>query len=83
MFFNLEKKILPYNAFLNILIAERGVGKTYSASKFVSKDFIKNKNEFVYIRRYKTELKKAVPKFFKPLSDNNEFPDYKLRNSRI
>ena len=34
-------RILSYNAFLNFLIGERGVGKTYGAIKFVTKEFLK------------------------------------------
>lgn len=79
MYYDLTK-ILSYNAFLNFLIGERGVGKTYSTSKFVTKQFIKKGEQFAYIRRYKTELKKAVPKFFDSLVKNNEFPDHKLYN---
>ena len=71
-------KILTYNAFLNILIGERGVGKTYGASKLVVKQALKNGYEFAYIRRYKTELKKSVPKFFKALIENEEFKDHTL-----
>ena len=71
-------KILSYNAFINFLVGERGVGKTYGASKFVTKSFINKDEEFVYIRRYKTELSKSVPEFFKPLINNNEFPNHEL-----
>ena len=71
-------KILTYNAFINFLIGERGVGKTYGASKFVTKQFINKGEEFVYIRRYKSELAKAVPEFFKALITNDEFPNHKL-----
>ena len=77
MYYDLSK-ILSYNAFLNFLIGERGVGKTYSSSKFVTKQFINKGYEFAYIRRYKTELKKAVPKFFEPLVNNNEFEGHSL-----
>lgn len=80
MYFDLNK-VLSYNAFMNIIIGERGTGKTYSCSKFVTNDFIKHQNEFVYIRRYKTELKKAIPNFFKPLITNNEFQHNSLKNS--
>ena len=79
MYYDLTK-ILSYNAFLNFLIGERGVGKTYSTSKFVTKQFIKKGEQFAYIRRYRTELKKAVPKFFDAITKNNEFPDHKLYN---
>ena len=71
-------KILSYNAFINFLIGERGVGKTYGASKFVTSRFINKGEEFVYIRRYKSELQKAVPEFFKALINNEEFKDHKL-----
>ena len=71
-------KILSYNAFINFLIGERGVGKTYGASKFVIKQFINKGEEFVYIRRYKSELAKAVPEFFKAIIANDEFPNHKL-----
>ena len=54
------------------------MGKTYSTSKFVTKKFINNGDEFVYIRRYKSDLKKSIPKFFTALINNNEFPDHKL-----
>ena len=77
MYYDLTK-ILSYNAFLNFLIGERGVGKTYSTSKFVTKQFIKKGEEFCYIRRYKTELKKSVSKFFEPLIANNEFEGHNL-----
>lgn len=69
MYYELSK-ILSYNAFLNFLIGERGVGKTYSSSKFVTKQFIKKGYEFVYIRRYKTELSKSIPQFYEALNKN-------------
>lgn len=80
IYFDIEK-VISYNCLLNFLIGERGVGKTYSTSKFITNDFIKHDNEFVYIRRYKTELKKAVPNFFKPLILNKEFEGHTLKNS--
>lgn len=74
MFYDIHN-ILSYNALLNFLIGERGVGKTYSVSKFSIHDFLKNKNEFSYIRRYKPELRQSVPQFFEAIKANNEFPD--------
>ena len=71
-------RVISYNAFLNILIGERGVGKTYGASKLVVNDFLKKNRQFVYIRRYKTELSKSVKKFFQALIKNEEFKDHSL-----
>ena len=76
--------MLSYNAILNFIIGERGVGKTYGAKKHVVNRFIKKGEQFVYLRRYKTELKDSVgskmkPKFFNQIVD--EFPDHELSNS--
>lgn len=79
MYYNYNK-ILSYNAFINILIGERGVGKTYGASKMVINRFIKKGEQFAYIRRYKPELKKATSQFFEALNNNNEFPEHTLYN---
>lgn len=77
MFYDYSR-ILSYNAFLNFLIGERGVGKTYGASKFVVNQFLKKGEQFAYIRRYKTELRQAVPQFFSSINNNNEFPEHIL-----
>ena len=73
-------RVLTYNAILNIVIGERGVGKSYSSKKYVIKHFLKTRKKFVYLRRYKTELKESVPKFFDDLILNKEFPNAKLKN---
>ena len=75
------QKILSYNAMLNFLNGERGVGKTFGAKKFVIKDFLKRNSEFAYIRRYDNELRKALPKspdFFQDITDNKCFPEHNL-----
>ena len=76
--------VLSYNALLNFIIGERGVGKSYSAKKYVANHFIKKHKQFVYIRRYKSEIKKAMGKngenkFFEQIV--KEFPSHKLTNN--
>ena len=72
-------KLVSYNALLNFVIGERGVGKTFGAKKFVVNDFLKNENEFVYLRRYKTELDMSLNGFFNQLQDNGVFEDYEFK----
>lgn len=79
IFYSLDK-LVSYNALLNFVIAERGVGKTYASTKFCVHDFLKHDNEFVYLRRYKTELETAVPHFFDALVTNDEFVDHALES---
>lgn len=66
---------LGYNTLLSFIVGARGIGKTYGFKKFVVNRFIKKGEQFIYLRRYKTELKK-VNQFFKKVS--REFPEYKL-----
>ena len=68
-------KMLSYNALLNFIIGERGVGKSYGAKKYVAKRFINKNKQFVYLRRYKTEVKEAMyknklPIFWQQITDN-------------
>lgn len=77
MFYDYSR-VLSYNAFLNILIGERGVGKTFGATKYVTNKFLKKNEQFAYIRRYKSDLKKSVPKFFDNMIKENIFPNTKF-----
>ena len=74
-------KVLSYGKAMFIyIIGERGVGKTYGSKKWCINKFIKKGEQFIYLRRYKTELKESAgdtDKFFKALY--NEFPDHKFQ----
>lgn len=56
-------RINSYNATLNFILTNRGFGKTFGAKCNVIKKFIKKGEQFVYVRRYKTELN-DIHKFF-------------------
>ena len=76
------QKVLSYNAFLNIIIGERGVGKTYGAKKYVINRWLKKHKQFVYIRRYETDLESSVGstndnKFFEQVI--SEFPNHEFK----
>ena len=57
------KRALSYNCLFNFIIGARGVGKTYGCKEFVIKRFLREGEQFVYVRRYKDELKK-MKRFF-------------------
>lgn len=75
MWWNISKT-LSYNALFNFIIGNRGGGKTYGSKKYVIQKFLKTGEQFVYLRRYTTELKSAKPKFFSPMLE--EFPECKF-----
>lgn len=79
--------IMGYNALFNYIIGERGVGKTFSAKEYVINKFIKKGEQFVYVRRYNTELEEAVgtstkQKFFEQIITAGEFKEHKLTNTK-
>lgn len=78
-FYYTLQRVLSFNSLINIIIGERGVGKSYTCKKHVINRFIKKNEQFVYLRRYKTELKSSVPKFFDDIIANNEFPEAKFK----
>nr|DAH23810.1 MAG TPA: DNA encapsidation protein [Caudoviricetes sp.] len=76
-FYYSPQKLLTYNYLWNMVIGERGNGKTYAMKKYFIKDFIKNGHQFVWIRRYETEFD-DFKEFFSDIIANNEFPKYEL-----
>lgn len=69
-------KILSYKAVFNFIIGARGCGKSYGAKKMLIKKFIKTGQQFIYLRRFKTELQK-VNTWFDDIA--SEFPDHEFK----
>ena len=69
-------KISSYNATFNMIITNRGFGKTYGAKKRAINKFLKKGEQFIYVRRYKSELKKVKDKFFEKIK--KEFEGHKF-----
>lgn len=55
-------KVLSYNAMMNIIIGERGVGKSFNLKVYLINRFKKKHRQFIYLRRYDTELQKSLKK---------------------
>lgn len=64
MWYN-RQEILSHNKLISFILSNRGAGKTFTFKDWCIKDFIKNGNQFIWVRRYETELKsKMVNAFF-------------------
>lgn len=63
---------LSYNCLFNFIVGSRGVGKTYGAKQWALKRFLKTGEEFVYVRRFQTELR-TVSNFWDDIRE--AFPD--------
>lgn len=69
-------KIFSFNGTLNFIVGDRGVGKTYGAKKKSIRNFLKNGEEFIYLRRFKDDLRSRNTFFADVMV---EFPDYDFR----
>ena len=71
-------KTLSRQRLFNFVIGARGRGKTYGAKKTVIRNFLKSGKQFVYLRRYETEMPAAqMRNFFDDIAD--EFPEADFR----
>lgn len=68
-------EMFSYNRMLNMVVGARGIGKTFAIKEYVINRFKKRGALFVYVRRYKTDLKK-LSTFFKDIQV--KFPDDKF-----
>ena len=71
------KKTLTHNKLFNIIVGNRGGGKSYGCKKIVIDNFINKHEQFGYIRRYKDDSKESTTEFFKDISI--EYPDYEFK----
>lgn len=69
-------KLLSYNRILNFVIGARGIGKSFAFKEYPIKRFIKHGEQFIYVRRYKGELKK-ITNYFNDVAE--KFPDHKFK----
>ena len=77
IYYNYDR-LFSYNFLIAFVIGERGVGKSFNAKVAVLNKFLKTGEQFIYIRRYKTELDTALATFWNDLQNNGYFEDYRL-----
>lgn len=71
--------LLSYNSKLSMCVGAREIGKTFFFKKLVLKNWIKKKQEFIYLRRTQTELYEIDKEKFFPLELLNQaFKDFEL-----
>jgi len=69
-------KLLSYNRILNFVIGARGIGKSFAWKEHPIKRFIRHGEQFIYVRRYKPELKK-ISNYFTDI--RKKFPEHDLK----
>lgn len=77
-YYNFDK-VYSMNGVYNFIVGLRGVGKTYGKKVKCVRAGIEKNHQFIYLRRYKEELKASKNSFFADFLD--EFPEYDFRTS--
>lgn len=78
IYYNFDK-LFSYNFLIAFVIGERGCGKTFNSKVAVLKKFLKSGEQFIYIRRYKTELDTALSTFWNDIEYNGYFANHTLK----
>ena len=76
-------KLLSFNGTYNILIGNRGKGKTYGAKKKAVRDGIIKGDQFIFMRRYKEELATAKATFMDDIKDQFKGYDFRLNGKTL
>lgn len=72
-------KLYSYNGTYNFLVGGRGLGKTYGAKLKAIKSAIVKGDQFIYLRRYKSELTTSRNTFFADIE--HEFPGFDFKTN--
>lgn len=65
-------KTLSYNKLFNFIIGNRGGGKTYGTKEWCINRFKKYHEQFIYVRRYDSELKLIKERYLDDIKDSFE-----------
>lgn len=83
-------RILSYNIPVNVLIGERGCGKSYGAKDYVIRQFLKKHSQFIYLRRYDNEIRSVFEKdknnpkdFFDDIKSNYKEHELVAKNRKF
>lgn len=72
-------KLDSYNAAYNFAVGGRGIGKTYGRKLAAIRRALKTPEQFIYLRRYKDELKASIRTFVDDMIANGEFDEWEFR----
>ena len=82
MYYDYDKLLSRSEWILAFIVTERGLGKTFGAKLAMLKRFLKTGEQFIYVRRYKTELDSSLVTFWSDLQNNGYFDDLELKVQR-
>lgn len=78
-----KQQLLSYNKIFNFVLSNRGGGKTFHFTRWAIDDFLKNKKECVWVRRYQTEIDEMNlnEKFFDAVREYYPETEFKINGN--
>ena len=70
--------LLSYNAMINLIMSNRGTGKTTDITRYGIKRFLEHGYKILYVKRYKEDLLATAPEFLSSEYLEKKFPDHKF-----
>lgn len=70
------RRTLTHNRLINVIVGNRGGGKTFGSKQWAIDRFLETGEQFGYIRRYKEDLKDSAENLFKDIE--YQYPDYQF-----
>lgn len=70
---------LNRDSIINLVIGQRGVGKSYGLKRMAVENYLKNGTQFVYVRRYENEIKATAKTWFSDVINDMGY-DVQYRN---
>ena len=75
-YYNFDR-LYSFAAFIMVVVGARGLGKTFGAKRKCITRALKTGEQFIYLRRHKTDMKKARATFFDDIA--SFYPDWDFR----
>ena len=79
MYYNGDK-ILNNPQPFNFLLGNRGTGKSFYWKRYLIRKWLKDRKQFIYVRRYKSDLDKIIPTLFDDVAP--KFPELKITTDK-
>ena len=74
--------LLSYRAFFNLLVGNRGSGKTWGFKTWGVDDFEKHGRQFIWLRRYGTEIELMKKSFFDDIASKYPTHSFSVKGSK-
>lgn len=72
-------RILSFNRMINFVIGNRGGGKTFNTLELCIRRFLKYGKQFIYLRRYQTEIQNTKDSLFDAIKHVGHFPNTEFK----